>query len=66
MIKKMKKLYRVICGNYRKFGKPKISCLLKRTLVLSIICSKRKNEDDKQKKQLLKKKKQLKYYKFFV
>ena len=47
MIKNMKKLYHVICGNYRKFGKPKISCLLKKTLVLSIICSKSKNKDDK-------------------
>ena len=30
----MKKLYRVICGKYRKFEKPKISHLLEKTLVL--------------------------------
>ena len=34
----MKKLYCVICGKYRKFEKPKISYLLEKTLVLSIIC----------------------------
>ena len=33
----MEKLYRVICGKYRKFEKPKISYLLEKTLVLSII-----------------------------
>ena len=43
----MKKLYRVICGKYRKFKKPKIPCLLENTLVLSFICSKCKNEDVK-------------------
>ena len=43
----MKKLYCVICGNYRKFEKPKISYLLEKTLVLSVICSKCKNEDQK-------------------
>ena len=43
----MKKLYYVICGKYRKFGNPKISYLLEKTLVLSIICSKTKNEDEK-------------------
>ena len=47
MIKKMKKLYCVICGKYRKFEKPKISYLLEKISVLSIICSKCKNEDDK-------------------
>ena len=36
----MKKLYCVICGKYRKFDKPKISYLLEKTLILSIICSK--------------------------
>ena len=41
----MKKLYFVICGKYRKFEKPKISYLLEKTLVFSIICSKCKNED---------------------
>ena len=31
MIKKMKKLYGVICSKYRKFEKPKISYLLEKT-----------------------------------
>ena len=43
----MKKLYSVICGEYRKFEKPKISYLLEKPLVLSTICSKCKNEDVK-------------------
>ena len=43
----MKNFYCVICGKYRKFEKPKISYLLEKTLVLSIICSKCKNEDEK-------------------
>ena len=43
----MKKLYCVICGKYRKFEKPKISYLLEKTLVLSIICSNCKNENEK-------------------
>ena len=43
----MKKLYCVICGKYRKFEKPKISYLLEKTLVVSIICSKCENEDKK-------------------
>ena len=43
----MKKLYWVICGTYRKFEKAKISFFLEKTLVLSNICSKRKNEDKK-------------------
>ena len=42
----MRKLYCVICGKCRKFEKPKISCILEKT-VLSIICSKCKNEDEK-------------------
>ena len=54
---KMKKLYCVICGKYRKFKKPKKSYILERTLVISIICSKCKNKDEK----YLKKKNQLKY-----
>ena len=41
--KKMKTLY---CGKYRKFEKPKISCLLKEILVF-FTCSKCKNEDEK-------------------
>ena len=52
----MKKLYCVICFRYRKFEKPKISYLLEKTLVLSIICSKCKNEN-----QNLKKVNQLRY-----
>ena len=43
----MKKLYCAICGKYRKLEKPKISYLLEKILVLSIICSKCKNEDEK-------------------
>ena len=43
----MEKLYCIICGKYRKFEKPKISYLLEKTLVLSIICSKCKNKDEK-------------------
>ena len=45
--KKMKKLYCVVCGRYRKSEKPKISYLLEKTLALYIICSKCKNEDKK-------------------
>ena len=47
MTKKMKKLYCVICGKYRKSAKLKILQLLEKTLVLSIIFSKCKNEDAK-------------------
>ena len=43
----MKKLYCVICSKDRKFKKPKISYLLEKTLVLSIIRSKCKNENEK-------------------
>ena len=43
----MKKLHCVIFGKYRKFEKYKISYLLEKTLVLSIISSKCKNEDEK-------------------
>ena len=42
----MKKIYCVICGNYRNFEKPKISYLVEKT-VFSIICSKCQNEDGK-------------------
>ena len=48
--KKMKTLYCVICGKYRKFEKPKISYIyssLEKTLVLSIFFSKCKNENEK-------------------
>ena len=43
----MKKLCCVICGKFRKFENPKISYLLEKTLVLSIIYSKDNNEDEK-------------------
>ena len=43
----MKKLYYIICGKYRKFGKPKIPYLLEKTLAFSIISNKCKNEDEK-------------------
>ena len=46
IIKKMK-LYCVTGSKYRKFERPKISDLLEKALVLSIICSKCKNEDEK-------------------
>ena len=41
------KLYCFICSKYRKLEKPKISCILEKTLVLSIISSKYKNEHEK-------------------
>ena len=34
-------------GMYRKFDKPKISYILRKTLALSFTCSKCKNEDKK-------------------
>ena len=43
----MKKLYCVICSKYRAFEKTKISYILEKTLVFSIICRERKNEDEK-------------------
>ena len=43
----MKKLYFLSWSKYRKFKKPKILCVLEKTLVLSIISSKCKNEDEK-------------------
>ena len=43
----MKKLYCVISNKNGKFEKPKISYLLEKILVLSIICSKCTNEDEK-------------------
>ena len=42
----MKKLYCIICGKYRKFEKPKISYLLEKTFVISIIFCKYKNKDE--------------------
>ena len=46
----MKKLYCLISSQRRKFEKLKISYLLEKKLVLSIICSKCKNEDEKKSK----------------
>ena len=43
----MEKLYCVIRNKSENFGKPKISSLLGKTLVISNICSKGKNEDGK-------------------
>ena len=43
----MKKIYCATSGRCIKLEKPKISYLLEKTLVLSIICSKCKNEDKK-------------------
>ena len=40
----MRKLCWVICTKYRKLERPKLSYLLEKTLVLSIICSNCKNE----------------------
>ena len=42
----MKTLYCIICGKYGKFEKPKISYLLEKVLVLSIICNKYEVEDE--------------------
>ena len=44
--KKMKKLCCVICRKYKTFEK-KISCILEKTISLSIICCKYKNEYEK-------------------
>ena len=43
----MKKLYCSLCGKNRKFQKPDLSYILKKTFVISIICRKSKNEDEK-------------------
>ena len=42
----MEKLY-IICSKYRKFEKPKTLYFFRKTIVLSIICSKCKNEEEK-------------------
>ena len=60
IIKKVKKLYCVICYEYRKSEKPEISYLLEKTLVPSIICSKMYVRN------YLKKKNQLTYQRFLV
>ena len=43
----MKKIHCVICGTYRKFKNPMISCIFKKALVLSIICTHFTKEDEK-------------------
>ena len=40
-------MYCNVSNKYRKFKKPKISYLLEKTLVFSIICNLGKNEDEK-------------------
>ena len=42
----MKKIYCFICGKYRTFENPKISCIFKKTIVLAIVCSKCGNKDE--------------------
>ena len=44
---KIKKLYCIIHGKYRKLKKSKISYIFKKPLVLSITCIKCYNEDEK-------------------
>ena len=43
----MKKIYCVICGEYRKFEGLKLSYIFKKALVLSIVCRDCKHEDEK-------------------
>ena len=43
----MKKFCCVVCGKYKKIKNLKISYILEKTLVLSIICSKCRSEDEK-------------------
>ena len=43
----MERWFWIICGKYIKFEKPKISYLVEKTLVLSIICSECENEYEK-------------------
>ena len=47
MCSKMKKIYCVVCGIYKKINNPKISYIFVKTLVLSIICSKCGSKDEK-------------------
>ena len=56
----MKKLYFIIWGKYRKVEKSKISYLLEKTPVLSIICSKCRKEGEK----LFKREKSIEILKF--
>ena len=43
----MKKLYCITCSKYRKFEKLKISYILEKTSVVSIICRNCKNIEEK-------------------
>ena len=43
----MKKIYFVVCGKYKKFKNPKMSCVLQKALFLSIIYSKCGSKDEK-------------------
>ena len=42
----MKKIYCVVYSKYEEFKNSKISCILEKTLVLSIICSKSGSNDE--------------------
>ena len=44
-MKMWKKIYCLICGQYKKIDKPKLSYLLEKKLILSISCSQCKKED---------------------
>ena len=44
---KIKNIYCIVCGKYKKFKNSKISYSLDKILVLSIICSKCSNENKK-------------------
>ena len=61
MTKKMKKIYCVNCGKYRKFEKPKISYILKYYVFLLFAVSAQMKM-----KNYLMKKNRLKYEKFLV
>ena len=43
----MKKIYCVVCGKYKKIKNPKISYIVQKILVLSIICSRCGKKDEK-------------------
>ena len=43
----MQKLNCVICSKYRKSKNPKISHMLEKKLILSVICGKCKNQDER-------------------
>ena len=43
----MKKIYFIICDNYRKLKTPKIPYIFEKILVVSIVCCKYRIEDEK-------------------